>query len=366
MPPDDNILTEAITELTPKLLNTMEAIEQVQKNLHPSRLDRLANFIRPWADELQSSFDRFQSLDFPGEIEAFIDRLRQGTIYVLRACDGFTRHEGDTFATMKALRAQSRAQENLYPLASILPPVSQYFLEAGARNHAPLLDALNQDRPGKPVGIMKADNERDQRGGFSLYVPEYHDPSTAIPLVIALHGGTGHGADFIWSWLREARTRGFALLAPTSVMDTWSLMGEEHDLANLLAMLDLVRKQIRIDEAHVLLTGMSDGGTYTLMAGLQADSPFTHLASFSGVLHPEIGMSGRMQYARGRKIYLVHGTLDWMFPIEAAYMARSELTAAGAELSFHPVEGLSHTYCRQQNPEVLSWFHPSLEIPGDD
>ena len=54
------------------------------------------------------------------------------------------------------------------------------------------------------------------RGAFSLYVPEYYDPARAWPLVVAMHGGSGNGGAFLWSWLREARTRGFILLAPTA------------------------------------------------------------------------------------------------------------------------------------------------------
>ena len=102
------------------------------------------------------------------------------------------------------------------------------------------------------------------------------------------------------------------------------------------------------------------------IAGLNDNSPFTHLASFSGVLHPEIQMSNRMLYARERNIYLVHGTLDWMFPIETAYMAQAELNAAGANLTFCPVEGLSHNYCRAENNNVISWFNPALQIPVND
>jgi phospholipase/carboxylesterase len=199
-----------------------------------------------------------------------------------------------------------------------------------------------------------------------LYIPEYMDPADPASLVIVLHGGTGHGADFLWSWLREARTRGFVLLAPTSQSDTWALMGEDIDLGPLTAMIDFIKQQCSIDEDHILLTGMSDGGTYTLQAGLHQDSPFTHLAPFSGVLHPEIQMMGRMQHARDRDIYLVHGTLDWMFPIETAYMAQAELEAAGANLVFRPIEGLSHSYCRAENPNVISWFNRALEIPKND
>lgn len=360
---ENDLLLDAINDLAPNLLSTMEAFEQVQRDMHPSRLGTLAEFIAPFERKLRDSFGKFETLEFPEDIASFAKCLRNSATYSLRACDGITNRNGDTYAAMKAMRAQCRAQEFIYPLASVMTPVSQYFLEPDARENKQLLKNLIQDRTGQQVGILNARNERSSRGGFTLYVPEYLDTTESASLVVVLHGGTGHGADFLWSWLREARTRGFILLAPTSQQDTWSLTGEEYDLGPLLAALDFVRKQCTIDAEHILLTGMSDGATYSLLAGLNEDSPFTHLAPFSGVLHPEIQMLGRMQYARDRNIYLVHGTLDWMFPIETAYMAQSELQMAGANLTFRAIEGLSHTYCRTENSNLITWFNAKLEVP---
>ena len=56
MASNDDDLLAGITELTPRLLTTMEAFEQVQRNMHPSRLDQLAEFIAPFASELTEAF----------------------------------------------------------------------------------------------------------------------------------------------------------------------------------------------------------------------------------------------------------------------------------------------------------------------
>ena len=63
---------------------------------------------------------------------------------------------------------------------------------------------------------MHDHNEPGSRGGFSLYVPEYYTPDRAWPLVMALHGGSGNGRGFLWSWLRDARSLGAILVAPTA------------------------------------------------------------------------------------------------------------------------------------------------------
>jgi phospholipase/carboxylesterase len=104
---------------------------------------------------------------------------------------------------------------------------------------------------------------------------------------------------------------------------------------------------------------LSDGATYTLRCGLQPDSPFTALAPVSGVLPPDALLAARATIA-GRRLYLVHGALDWMFPVETARAARDALSAAGADLTFREIGDLSHTYPREENAKILAWFDPSL------
>ena len=352
----DEKLRDGITRLTPSLLTTMEAFEQVQSQMNPLRLAQLAEFLTPFEEKLKQAFKGFDDLDFPSHVAKFAEHLSVAATYSIRACDGITNSGGDNWATMKAMRAHCQAQEKLYPVATVLNPISQYFLEIEQRENQGLLECFNQERSEEELGLLNTNNNRKERGGFSLYIPEYIDKTQPTALVIALHGGTGHGLDFIWSWLREARTRGFVLLAPTSQDDTWSLMQEDIDLPFLTEEIELITNILNIDRSRILLTGMSDGGTYSMLAGIREPSPFTHLAPFSGVLHPEITMSGNIRHAKNRKIYLVHGTEDWMFPVETARMAEAELTSAGADLTCRIIDGLSHTYCRSENPALLDWF----------
>jgi phospholipase/carboxylesterase len=111
-----------------------------------------------------------------------------------------------------------------------------------------------------------------------------------------------------------------------------------------------------VDPDRVLLTGLSDGATYSLVCGLQSDMPFSALAPLSGVLHPANFANGNIERAAGRRIYLVHGVLDWMFPVQIARAAAQELEKAGADLVFREIEDLSHTYAREENARILDWF----------
>lgn len=360
---NNDALLNAITRIIPSLLTAMEAFESIQAHLDPRRISELGSSIVPFEERLQADLALFNEIDFPADIQTIGDTISQAATYALRACNGISQADEDFGLVMRALRAHCRAQEIIYALAPAMTPVNQYFLEAQARGNRDLLAQLSSAGQNLPGGILSAANERTERGGFSVYIPENLAKDKPAAVVFALHGGTGHGADFIWSWLREARTRGFILVAPTSQDDTWSLQGEDRDLPALQAILDYLQDQWLIDNQHILLAGMSDGATYCLQAGLNANSPFTHLAPFSGVLHPDIVMQGRMQHANEKPIYLVHGSHDWMFPVEVAQMASAELEQANANLTYREIAGLSHHFARTELPALLAWFKPELGEP---
>jgi phospholipase/carboxylesterase len=247
------------------------------------------------------------------------------------------------------------AQEALYPLAARLPPVSSFFVHPDLREDASIKARLAQPA-NENTGIIHQHNEPGSRGGFSVYVPEYYTADREWPLVVALHGGSGDGRNFLWSWLRDARSLGAILVAPTATGSTWALMGEDADTANLARILDSVRSRWNIDDTKLLLTGMSDGGTFCYVTGLESASPFTHLAPVAATFHPLMAEMVDAERLRGLPVYVVHGRLDWMFPVQVARQTRDLLSAAGADVTYRELEDLSHCYPREMNAPILKWL----------
>lgn len=367
MPDDavDPVFIERLSRLGPALLNGLEAFEIVRRRLHPPAFGSLRDGLQPIADRLDATLSDFKGVPPPEALTDLAAQLSGAAEAAASALHNFCEAGLPPEAiprVLYAMRQHCRAQEMLYPLRRVLPPVGLYFLEPPLRDRVAEIDA--EPRADVPVGIVKARAESGQRGGFSLYVPERYDPARAWPLVVALHGGSGTGDDFLWAWLTEARGRGFLLLAPTSLGSTWSMMGPDVDAPALCTMVEYVREHWNVDGAHILLTGLSDGATYTLLCGLQAEMPFTALAPVSGVLHPANLVNGNIERARGRRIYLVHGALDWMFPIAIARLTAEELERAGADITFREIADLSHTYPREENDRILTWFDPTLALPA--
>jgi hypothetical protein len=54
-----------------------------------------------------------------------------------------------------------------------------------------------------PVGFIHKEGG-NWRAEYSPYVPEYYTPQQRWPLIVCLHGGFGHGDEYIWTWLRPA------------------------------------------------------------------------------------------------------------------------------------------------------------------
>jgi len=146
------------------------------------------------------------------------------------------------------------------------------------------------------------------------------------------------------------------LVAPTATGDTWSLMEPQVDSAHLSYVLEEVAGHWQVDRSHLLLTGMSDGGTFSLLSGLDDESPFTHLAPVAASFHPLLLTMADPRRVRGLPIYLVHGALDWMFPVAIARTAQRALTAAGAKLIYREIADLSHAYPRKEGSRMVDWL----------
>jgi phospholipase/carboxylesterase len=357
---DRDDLQDSLAVLIPYILGALDRLETVTRLMHPPRLPELAASLGSDDDEMIAALDRARGAAWPEHLNPFRDHIVLAAERVLLAHAGLREAAGSPTGMIDAYRAsrhQYRAIEALYPLASALPSVSRFFVEPARRDDAALLAQIQAARPPEPdTGVFHFGNETGFRGGFSVYVPEYLSRDAPAPVVFALHGGSGHGRIFLWSWLREARSRGVILVAPTATGDTWSLMEPEVDAAHLSHVLAYVREHWSIDRTKILLSGMSDGGTFTLLSGLDSASPFTHLAPVAASFHPLLVTMTDPERIRGLPVYLVHGALDWMFPIQTGRTAQQALTMAGASVVFREIADLSHTYPRDANGPILDWL----------
>jgi phospholipase/carboxylesterase len=349
-------VTERLAALLPPLLRSLEMLGFIARHFHPPDFGAVMDAAGTPDQHLRAVRGRLDG--WPDELAGTRERLQTAADAALAAFEGLRSapdQADGVRAVFRALRYVPRAREALYPLAGAVPAISAFFLDPALRGDAETLARLASPA-GDDTGVMHVGNEPGSRGGYSLYVPEFYTPDRAWPLVMALHGGSGNGRNFLWAWLRAARSHGAILVAPTATGPTWALMGDDTDTPNFVRILDSVRSRWNIDASRMLLTGMSDGGTFCYVTGLEDASPFTHLAPVSATFHPLMAEMASPDRLRGLPVYLVHGALDWMFPVQVARQTHHVLASAGADIVYRELDDLSHTYPDEINAPMLAWL----------
>ncbi len=363
MPKQNEVTFSDRDDLLVLLFAVLDALGAIARRMHPSGLGGLVATLTDRDEALRSAV---KAMDAAAGVDAAAwtahqaswEQLRLASSLALQACDalrGAVNSANPMREAYRALRRYSRALEALAGLAETVPAVGRYLLEPGFRDDPERLGWLAAP-PNPDTGVFHFGNQTDERGGFSVYVPPWYEPARPHPVVMALHGGAGHGRLFLWNWVPEARTRRLIVIAPTAIGDTWALMEPEIDSRNLLDILTQVRGRWNIDASHMLLTGMSDGGTFTLVSGLEEASPFTHLAPVAAAFHPLLLTMSDPRRLTGLPIYLVHGAMDWMFPVDIARTAYRTLQAAGATIVYRELADLSHAYPRDEQGAILDWL----------
>lgn len=326
-------------------------METAAEQLAPERSATLAAEAgRIHGERLRAARAALQSSPPPDDLVPFAERLAEGVGHVNAAFDLFTSFPAAPPPEripriLGALHEMARAQECFYALRQSLPPFADYWPSP------PGTDDRRAAREPIDTGVIHV-SPGGHHGGFALYVPEDYHAERRWPVIVALHGGSGNGHDFLWTWMREAKLRGYLLVTPTSVGPTWG----ETDDRGLIEILAWLGRRYRLNEGRFLLTGLSDGATFALLYGLLHPEVYRALSPLCGVLHPANEPLGNLGRARGVPIYLVHGALDFLFPVETARFARDTLLAAGAALEYREIAELSHTYPRTENTRILDWF----------
>ena len=351
---------KALTVFVPTLLSVLSLSEILARAIHPGAMASFVENVGNAKISISDALSNFEQTEWPSDWEEVKNRLdfagNKAVECFSELDEALKKNSSDQiYSIYRAFRHQAQALEALYPLAAALPPVNRFFVLDKYRQDGSLLDALAA-RETDVTGLFHAENERKQRGGVSLYVPETYDPAIPMPVVFALHGGSGHGRSFIWSWLRAARSFGAILVCPTSQDATWSLLEPEQEAGRLYQLLDRLSAQWAIRRDKLLLTGMSDGGTFSYVAGLEGRCPFTHLAPMAASFHPMLAAYADPARVAGLPIYITHGALDWMFAADMAFSAADAFRAGGANVTLDVVEDLSHTFPSEKTEDILTWF----------
>lgn len=354
----DEARLDELIALIPPLLACLEALGLAARRPEPAEATAVLEAVAPRYAQLRAAAPAVAAWrqDLADAGERLFDAAGR-TLAAMEEARAAADADIPLLAMHLALRQVPAAFESLWPFAHELAPVGRFFLDPPVRQDPTVAARLAVAEPSPDAGLFHFDGEPQARGGYSVFAPDDYTPDAFWPLIMALHGGSGSGRRFVWSLLREARSYGAVLVTPTSIGETWNLHEPEADAANLARILAEVSARWRVDLDRSLLTGMSDGGTFTYLAGLGAGRPFSRLAPVAAAWHPVLLAMADDVALQGLPIRIVHGARDRMFAVELARQAAAGLEAAGARVELQVISDLGHAWPREIVRGLIGWLN---------
>lgn len=123
-----------------------------------------------------------------------------------------------------------------------------------------------------------------------VYVPANFDATKPAPLLLALHGAGGDGADALREWTAVADALGMLLCAPTDPQADGGYAFTPRERAAALAALRWMRRHYDVDEDRIHLAGASRGGHLAWDLGLRLPDLWASVAPCIGA--PTFVVSG--------------------------------------------------------------------------
>ncbi|MCU0343733.1 MAG: alpha/beta hydrolase-fold protein [Ignavibacterium sp.] len=191
---------------------------------------------------------------------------------------------------------------------------------------------------------------------YLLYLPkDYEDSNKQFPLVLFLHGMGERGTDIekvkthgIPKLISEGKEFPFIVVSPQCPDEYfWN-----DDV--LIALLDEIEGNYRVDKNRIYVTGLSMGGHGTWTLALAQPNRFAAIAPVCGWSHPvEFCKLAHMP------IWVFHGAKDFVVPLSLSEQIVEQLKACGAtkvKFTIYPEathDSWTETY---NNEELYKWF----------
>lgn len=156
--------------------------------------------------------------------------------------------------------------------------------------------------------------ERD----YILYIPSLYDGTTAVPLVINLHGyGSNNLQQQLYgSFIPQANEDNFLVVHPNGTLDLtgtryWNAFlnsGAVDDVAFINELIDRLSTQYNIDQSQIFSTGMSNGGFMSYKLACELNNRIAKIASVTGSMNTVLETTCAPTAAV--PVMQIHGTAD--------------------------------------------------------
>ncbi|MGE0825273.1 MAG: hypothetical protein AB7G75_36740 [Candidatus Binatia bacterium] len=354
----DNQYWTIVRKAEEQILPLLRTFEAVHEEIHFGREKEAQERVRAVAEHIFPAItEELTHVTPPAALQDFHAQLTEAMTCCANAYSDLLKGAGRNFAEwfLRSRQALSRALYGFYELRDQLPALQPYWVTGTVNSSLSEREARTAE-VAVPVGFLHKERT-NARNEYSLYVPEQYTPDKNWPLIVCLHGGYGQGNEYIWTWLRPAKSHGYFLLSPKSIGPTWSVLQPPLDIRSIRAMLTEVCDTYNVDRSRVYLTGLSDGGTFSYLTGLTAADLFAAVAPIAGDFHAMMDPLLRQKRGIDVPFLIVHGGKDPIFPIQTAREAEKLFSFLGYQVTYRELPEWGHAYPYTINEQiVLPWF----------
>jgi poly(3-hydroxybutyrate) depolymerase len=211
---------------------------------------------------------------------------------------------------------------------------------------------------------------------YTLDIPETYTPAKRYQVRIQLHGGVGRPDALPRNGIGALASAEQIYVLPTA----WA--GAEwwraRQLENIRWIVDNVKRTYNIDENHVVVSGVSDGGTGAYYVAMRETTLFASFLPLNGAIavlrNPSLKSDGELfpQNFVNKPFFIVNGGRDPLYPAALIEPYIEHMARGGVDVKYLPqpeaghntqwwpeVKGDYETFVRehprQPYPDRLSW-----------
>ena len=219
-----------------------------------------------------------------------------------------------------------------------------------------------------PTGAIKG---RHGRFEYWLSVPASYDPARQYQVRIQLHGGVMREQ----SGLRgdgSVRLQGAEqiYISPAGWSDApwWS----DAQVDNVRTILDTVKRAYNVDENHVVVSGVSDGGTGAYYIAMRDTTPYASFLPLNGYVlvlrSPELAAGDLfLNNLRNKPLFIVNGGRDPLYPVDAVEPSIVHMDRGGVAIVYRPQAEAGHDTSwwptLRDEFETFVRIHPRAPLP---
>jgi len=234
------------------------------------------------------------------------------------------------------------------------------------------------------TGIVKLSNKTKDgvEHFYALNVPANYDPAKRYQMRFQLHGGVGGRESNQPRGTGESPLQGAEQIyvVPYAWNDApwWS----DDQVMDLAAIVDATKRAYNVDENHVILSGVSDGGTGAYYIAMRDTTPYASLTPLNGFIMVLANNSiddGEIfpNNLRNKPMFAINGGKDPLYPISEVEPFLKHLMT-GVDIEYHPRPEAGHntawwpevkdvyetfaaSHPRDPHPGKLTWETANLE-----